>query len=215
MLSAPVKSAKRISSLFSLSNKDQNSPVSPASPNFPSDGSQDRRRRSHSRPTRHVSTPNPGSEPRTIPSPMERFDLDSLPPPPSLTSVNQDLASSAPNTPNGRPSSRGRELARPASSGGLAVPGSAPDSRPSTPSKRRSWMPGAMGARSRASSVDMRRPPPNLPAAWIAGLDQKVVYDLGPLSRGEQVWGKILPRSKQCRQSLTFAADWRVVERAR
>ncbi|KAJ6145634.1 hypothetical protein N7470_009529 [Penicillium chermesinum] len=185
MLSAPVKSAKRISSLFSLSHKDHNS-GSPASPKSSPDG-QDRRPRSSSRPTRHVSTPNPGSEPRTIPSPMERFDLESLPPPPSLLSVNQDLANSAPSSPDGRPSSRGRELARPASSGGLAVPGSNSDSRPSTPSKRRSWMPGAMGARSRASSVDMRRPPQNLPAAWIAGLDQKIVYDLGPLSRGERI----------------------------
>jgi hypothetical protein len=43
-----------------------------------------------------------------------------------------------------------------------------------------------MPGRSRASSID-KRPTPMLPAAWIAGLDQKVVYDLGPLSRGEQV----------------------------
>lgn len=193
MLSAPVKSAKRISSLFSLgTNKDQNGPGSPASPGFPpSDISQDRRRRrSSSRPTRHVSTPNTVfSEPRTMPnaSPMDRFDLDSLPPPPSLLSVNHDLARSAPSSPvDSRPRSRGRELSRPSSSAGLAIPGTAPDSRPSTPSKRRSWMPG-MSGRSRASSVDKRPPQPMLPAAWIAGLDQKVVYDMGPLSRGEQV----------------------------
>lgn len=189
MLSAPVKSAKRISSLFSLgTNKDQNGPGSPGFP--PSDISHDRRRRSSSRPTRHVSTPNTVfSEPRTMPnaSPMDRFDLDSLPPPPSLLSVNHDLAHSTPSSPvDSRPRSRGRELSRPASSAGLAIPGSAPDSRPSTPSKRKSWMPG-MSGRSRASSVDKRPPQPMLPAAWIAGLDQKVIYDMGPLSRGEQV----------------------------
>ncbi|KAJ5224572.1 uncharacterized protein N7469_008075 [Penicillium citrinum] len=181
MLSAPVKSAKRISSLFSLGShsKDQNSNGSPApSPglNSPSDFSQERRRRrSSSRPTRHVSTPNAvySSEPRTVPPP-EPFDL---PPPPSLLAVNHDLASSAPSSPVDRPRSRGREMSRPSSSAGLAIPGSAPDSRPSTPSKRRSWMPG-MNARSRAGSMDKRTPMPSLPAAWIAGLDQKVVYDM-------------------------------------
>lgn len=206
MLSAPVKSAKRISSLFSLgSHKDQNGPDSPASPGFPpsSDISQDRRRRqSTSRPTRHVSTPSSVfSEPRTVP-PMDRFDLDSLPPPPSLLSVNHDLASSAPSSPvDSRPRSRGRELNRPSSSAGLVIPGSNPDSRPSTPSKRRSWMPG-MGARSRASSVDKRPPQPMMPGAWIAGLDQKVVYDLGPLSRGEQV------RNTNCCGTLQMLTRW-------
>lgn len=191
MLSAPVKSAKRISSLFSLgSSKDQNSPGSLPSPGFnSSDATNDRHRRSSSRPTRHVSTPNAAfsTEPRTMPDTPLDFDLENLPPPPSLLSVNHDLASSAPSSPTtGRPQSRGREMSRPSSSVGLAIPGSAPDSRPSTPSKRRSWMPG-MAARSRASSMDKRPPAPSLPGAWIAGLDQKVVYDLGPLSRGEQV----------------------------
>ncbi|KAJ5551730.1 hypothetical protein N7461_006428 [Penicillium sp. DV-2018c] len=189
MLSAPVKSAKRISSLFSLGSKDRDSQTSPvtspalkSSENLPLD----KRRRSNSRPTRHVSTPNAvfsPSEPRTMP---DKLDLEGLPPPPSLLAVNSDLASSAPSSPVGRPQSRGREMSRPSSSAGLAIPGSNPDSRPSTPSKRRSWMPG----RSRASSMDKRsNPPPSpmLPAAWIAGLDQKVVYDLGPLSRGEQI----------------------------
>ncbi|KAJ5361849.1 hypothetical protein N7541_002693 [Penicillium brevicompactum] len=184
MLSAPVKSAKRISSLFSLGSKDRESQSSPISPSFPET---EKRRRSSSRPTRHVSTPNAvfSSEPRTMPSPL---DMESLPPPPSLMAVNQDLASSAPSSPVARPQSRGREMSRPSSSAGLAIPGSNPDSRPSTPSKRRSWMPGMSGmtGRSRASSTD-KRPTPMLPAAWIAGLDQKVVYDLTPLSRGDQI----------------------------
>ncbi|KAJ5091391.1 hypothetical protein NUU61_006261 [Penicillium alfredii] len=197
MLSAPVKSAKRISSLFSLgSHKDQNSPSSspgispgfanPSTDNIPND----RRRRSQSRPTRHVSTPNAVfSEPRTVPNhgTLEPLDLESLPPPPSLLTLNNDLASSAPSSPDARPQSRGRDFSRPSSSAGLAVPGANPDSRPSTPSKRRSWMPGmGIPGRSRANSTD-KRPVPQLPAAWIAGLDQKIVYDLGPLSKGEQI----------------------------
>lgn len=207
MLSAPVKSAKRISSLFSLgSHKDQNAPGSPISPGFNgSDQSQDRRRRSNSRPTRHVSTPNAVfSEPRTVPNagPAD-FDFESLPPPPSLLAVNSDLASSAPSSPtDARPRSRGRDMARPTSSAGLAIPGSAPDSRPGTPSKRRSWMPGMM-ARSRASSVDKRMPTPALPSAWIAGLDQKVVYDLEPLARGGQVRG--IRRRNEAGAQLQFS----------
>lgn len=184
MLSAPVKSAKRISSLFSLGSKDRDSQSSSASSPVLNSAENpiDKRRQSSSKPTRHVSTPNAvfSSEPRTIP---DNLDMESLPPPPSLLAVNQDLANSAPSSPGSRPQSRGRDMSRPSSSAGLAIPGSTPDSRPSTPSsKRRSWMPG----RSRASSIDKRQTP-MLPAAWIAGLDQKVVYDLGPLSRGEQV----------------------------
>jgi hypothetical protein len=136
------------------------------------------------------------------------------PPPPSLLAVNQDLANSAPSSPGSRPQSRGRDMSRPSSSAGLAIPGSTPDSRPSTPSsKRRSWMPG----RSRASSID-KRATPMLPAAWIAGLDQKVVYDLGPLSRGEQVCiHKLGPFLKCSKLIILFCyfSDPGTVERAR
>ncbi|KAL4954263.1 hypothetical protein BDW69DRAFT_183708 [Aspergillus filifer] len=189
MLSAPVKSAKRISSLFSLSssNKDATSPSSPRSPGLPADQQpppQDRRRRSSSRPARLSSAPVPNfSHPSSSPM-ADNFDLDSpLPPPPSLLSVNQDLADNA-STSSDRPQSRGRRLSsstRPSSSGGLAVPGG-PDSRPGTPSKRRSWMPG----RARASSIDVRSSP-QLPSAWIAGLEHKIIYDMAPLGRGEQI----------------------------
>lgn len=192
MLSAPVKSAKRISSLFSLSsNRDApTSPSSPRSPSLPRPSPdqipQDRRRRSSSRPARLSSAPViPNFSHPVSPGPVDGFDLDSpLPPPPSLLAVNQDLADHASNSPDGRPQSRGRRMSsgRPSSSGGLAVPGG-PDSRPGTPSKRRSWMPG----RARASSVDVRPAQPQLPSAWIAGLEHKILYDLGPLGRGEQV----------------------------
>lgn len=196
MLSAPVKSAKRISSLFSLgSHKDSSVSTSPVSPGFsPDQGPQDASRpRTASRPTRIVSQPNldvSDSRLARSPGPNDGFDLDDpLPPPPSLLAVNQDLASTSSSSPDGRPQSRGRRRSnsRPASAAGLFVPGSGADSRPSTPSKRRSWIPG----RVRASSVDTRVPPaspqPQMPSAWIAGLDQKIVYDLEPLARGEQV----------------------------
>lgn len=190
MLSAPVKSAKRISSLFSLgSHKDQASPSSPTFNSSDHIPNERRRRQSTSRLTRHVSTPTAlYSEPRTVPSEgIDRLDLEGLPPPPSLSQVNNDFSSSAPTSPvDSRPKSRGRDFSRPSSSAGLAIPRTNTDSRPGTPSKRRSWMPG----RSRANSVEKRAsmmPMPQLPGAWIAGLDQKIVYDLGPLSRGEQV----------------------------
>lgn len=195
MLSAPVKSAKRISSLFSLSsNRDSpessspnpSLPTKPAHDHFPRD-----RRQSSARPApRHVSAPQfDSSDSRSfMAGANDNFSLD-LPPPPPLASVNQDVADNAgSSSSDGRPQSRGRRLSsnRPVSAAGLFVPGSAPDSRPGTPSKRRSWIPG----RNRASSMDNRfmpASPPPLPGAWIAGLDQKVLYDLAPLSRGEQV----------------------------
>lgn len=199
MLSAPAKSAKRISSLFSLGNANNNNnnsskdpSPSPQSPGFPKPTDQPRRdrRRSLSRiALRHVSAPNlDQSSPRT-----DNYALENpLPPPPSLLSVNQDLAGNTNNSPDSRPQSRGRRrtLVRPASSHSLAVPGSTGgDSGMSTPSKRRSWM---LPGRNRASSMDTRLPPssPKLPGAWIAGLDQKIVYDLDPLSKGEQVCGQ-------------------------
>lgn len=195
MLSAPVKSAKRISSLFSLgSHKDGTVSTSPVSPGFsPDHHPQDASRpRTASRPTRIVSQPNldvSDSHLARSPGANEQFNLDDpLPPPPSLLAVNQDLASSS-SSPDVRPQSRGRRrsTSRPASAAGLFVPGGGPDSRPSTPSKRRSWIPG----RARASSVDTRVPPASpqtqMPGAWIAGLDQKIVYDLEPLARGDQV----------------------------
>lgn len=191
MLSAPVKSAKRISSLFSLgSNKDHGS--SSPSPNGSPDHIANDKPRSSSRSARHVSSPHvlsTESRPGPVSGPIDDLDLNEpLPPPPSLLAVNQDLADSARNSSNGRPQSRGR----PSTSGGLAPPGSRSDSRPGTPTdarnKRRSWMPG----RSRASSVDTRQIMPNTCSAWVAGLEQKVVYDLGPLVKGQQVC--ILPR---------------------
>ncbi|KAL2820682.1 hypothetical protein BJX63DRAFT_280405 [Aspergillus granulosus] len=192
MLSAPVKSAKRISSLFSLgSNKDRDvsNPTPPRSPSVPRsspDQTPQDHRRSSSRPARIVSNPVPNFSQPMSPIPRDDLDLDTpLQPPPSLLAVNQDLADSSHNSLDGRPQSRGRTLSssRPTSSAGLAVPGAGPDSRPGTPSKRRSWMPG----RARASSMDARANAQQLPGAWIAGLEHKIPYDMGPLGRGEQI----------------------------
>ncbi|EAW07386.1 uncharacterized protein ACLA_020940 [Aspergillus clavatus NRRL 1] len=194
MLSAPVRSARRISSLFSLGSHKESPPTpsSPVSPSIPKQSPdqypQDAQQRpgSSSRPARLVSNPmSEYSDARSIRSsaPIDHLDLDEpLPPPPSLLAVNQDLATSANSAPDGRPQSRGRSGSRPSSSGGLFVPGTAPDSRPGTPSKRRSWIPG----RARASSIDNRPQSTStqttqMPSAWIAGLDQKILYDIGPL----------------------------------
>ncbi|KAJ9196000.1 hypothetical protein DTO166G4_477 [Paecilomyces variotii] len=189
MLSAPVKSAKRISSLFNLGGSTKDHGSSSSSPTGSPDHIAVDAPRGSSRSARHVSSPHVlSSESRASGSgPADDLDLNEpLPPPPSLLAVNQDLANSAGNSSNGRPQSRGR----PSTSGGLAPPGSRSGSRPGTPTdhknKRRSWMPG----RTRASSVD-NRPSVPMPAdvstAWVAGLEQKVVYDLGPLARGEPI----------------------------
>lgn len=68
-------------------------------------------------------------------------------------------------------------------------------------------MPGMPG-RSRASSVDKRAPPQLLPSAWIAGLDQKVLYDLGPLSRGEQVCANRFNRMRPLRPLTLTCSDY-------
>lgn len=45
-----------------------------------------------------------------------------------------------------------------------------------------------MPGRARASSVDPRPATTTAgPSAWIAGLEQKILYDLEPLARGDQV----------------------------
>lgn len=202
MLSAPIKSAKRISSIFSLgSHKDHSSDTSSptSSPRIPknspdhvpSDKFHHRHRQSSSRTTHSGSSPSVSdaheSRPGTLAS-IDPLDLESpLPPPPSLLEVNQDLADTAASSPDGRPQSRGRSRSgsggggRSTSSAGLSV-NDAP--RPRTPSKRRSWIPG----RTRSDSVDLKAV--QTPNAWIAGLDQKVVYDLEPLAKGEQVRGQ-------------------------
>ncbi|KAL1962382.1 hypothetical protein VTN77DRAFT_9721 [Rasamsonia byssochlamydoides] len=177
MLSAPVKSARRISSLLNLgSNRDSRSlkPQQKDSPDLSAQPSG--RARSSSRPARHASAPQPNStesRPKTSSGPIDPLDLnDPLPPPPSLLAVNKALSEGGDSRPGSRDSS----------------PALAPPSRPGTPgeshprlSKRKSWMPGKLRS---PSSMDVRV---HEYEAWVAGLDQKIPYDLGPLSRGEVI----------------------------
>lgn len=209
MLSAPVKSAKRISSIFSLgSNRDHND--SAASSPQPSPHLPDHSPEHHNQlqpdhqpspqPTNGAHSPNGdavGSAPsnRNItPASVPDLDLESpLPPPPSLLDINQDLADSANSPSDNGTNGRGRRrssASRPRSSGGLSISDlPLPVPRPRTPSsnsaaKRRSWMPGFS---SRSESMEIKAAAASTPNAWIAGLDQKVSYDLDPLSRGDQV----------------------------
>lgn len=182
MLSAPVKSARRISSLLNLGSSSKQPSDQTTSPDLPPQNTG--RARSSSRPARHASSPlpqSPASRPKTSSGPVEPLDLNDLPPPPSLLAVNQALSDSGSNS---RPGSRGASGSRPSSSAGLTPHTLAPSFQPGTPGeragKRRSWMPG----KSRSPSVEMRN---HEYEAWVAGLDQKIPYDLGPLVRGEAV----------------------------
>lgn len=196
MLSAPVKSARRISSLFNMkSNRDStSSSTSSGSPKqMPANSHlavDHKRARSHSRPAvRHASSPQPhstGTRPTTsyggVHDP-DHFDLNTpLPPPPSLTAINQDLNDSGPSSPQS--SSHSRQSSRDTSA----------TRRPRSQSRvadtqghnrRRSWMPG------KTNSIFMDAPDAGDPSdginAWVAGLDQKIPYDLQPLLRGDQV----------------------------
>ena len=194
MLSAPVKSAKRISSLFSLNSNADDLPLKNQHPS-PPQRSQSANRLSKASSSRasahhhhhqHVSG-SPSQSPLRHPvysvasESVERFDLldGLLPPPPALTDVNQDLATSSFGPSERRSGSRSRSASRPSSSGGLSM---SDQRRSRTPtSMRRSWMPGWSRPE---SAVEPKTPVPN---AWIAGLDQKVPYDLEPLSRGDKV----------------------------
>lgn len=201
-----MKSAKRISSLFSLGSKDHHSSqqqkqqkqqkqqqpphlARPPPEQAPAEQSPGIQPRHVSSPAFRTSPIDPTRTGSVTPGSIDQFDLDSpLPPPPSLLEVNQDLANSTPGSPDSRPRSRSRAQSgsRPSSPGGLSV---RDQSRPGTPTshRRKSWMPGWP----RPGSVDVKPASPTLsagaPAAWIAGLEQKVVYDLDLLSRGEQV----------------------------
>lgn len=181
MLSAP-NTARRISSLFNLKgNRDSAaSSTSSGSPKLSPDNrltADHRRARSQSRPAvRHASSPQPNSadaRPRTSHGPIEPFDLDApLPPPPSLLTVNQDL-----DDPSSQRSSHSRQ-------------GSASHNR------RRSWMPSRASMSIPRQDMVATQPEPEDPHhgfdAWIAGLEQKIPYDLEALTRGDQVGGQTL-----------------------
>lgn len=193
MLSAPVKSARRISSLFNMkTNRDStSSSTSSGSPKqMPSNthlSVDHRRARSHSRPAvRHASSPQPHST-EARPTTSHGFDPDHLdlnsplPPPPSLYAINQDLSDSGPpQQSHSRQGSRSASATR-----GPGARSRTPD--PHSHQRRRSWMLG------KSNSVVIDAPAVgdqydlNAFDAWVAGLDQKIPYDLARLMQGEQV----------------------------
>lgn len=186
MLSAPAKSARRISSLFALKSRDSAAQSDSPSPDL--GPTVDHRRNgssSHVSP-RHVSSPaahpsdiRPTAGLGNFPVPD---DLSALPPPPPLVAINQDLADDGAHNPQAR-GRRSLSLSRPSSLIGLLP--SRPSSRAGSPEagKRGSLVSGKH-AQPSASPMEARSANPD---AWIAGLNEKVPYDLGPLVRGEPV----------------------------
>lgn len=191
MLSAPAKSARRISSLFNMkSNRDStSSSTSSGSPKQSATNEylsvDHRRARSHSRPAvRHASSPEPhsvASRPKTSYGVPDDLDVNTpLQPPPSLLDINQDLNEPGPSSPQ---QSRSRQGNRSTS----AAPARSKTPDVQAHNRRRSWMPG------KTSSVIFDSPDPSEESqnhgfdAWVAGLDQKIPYDLTPLVRGERV----------------------------
>lgn len=192
MLSAPVKSARRISSLLTLgSNKDN--PASDDSQRLSPHLAPQERRRARSASTRHEPVPYihaEGTRPTTSSGPARPLDFNApLPPPPSLLDVNQTLVDPSALTPPNQLRRQSRDgSSRPSSRRNSSVGPSPPtvlhpSSRAGSPGneRRRSWV----SPKSRSTSIDARAMGFS---AWVAGLEQKIPYDLGALTRGEPVW---------------------------
>ncbi|OJD14160.1 hypothetical protein AJ78_05466 [Emergomyces pasteurianus Ep9510] len=205
MLSLPAKSARRLSSLFSLgSSKDNDDDVrvlrhptqqNPPPPPPYKEGQQRQHQQNyastgpnlrHAASAQHLSATSLGTPPsnRNVSAPLPiqepASDADStLLPPPRLSTVNADLSDSAGERRqswSGGRSNMASGFSRPASRSGLLSAVST-DSRSS---KTRSWLPG----KGRLSSVDLNQPLPSM-RAWIAPLN--VEYNLTPLLNGEKV----------------------------
>ncbi|WEW54747.1 hypothetical protein PRK78_000172 [Emydomyces testavorans] len=201
MLTAPAKSAKRLSSLFSLGSsketKESNSQVKTHSST--------RSQSCHpGRPVHHVAT---SSQPtlrhtasvqnfqdsqnltfasRNVSAPLPVGDPsrdEVLMPPPSLSTVNPDVAVELTSDDgHKRRQSWGGSLpgiGRPRSGSGLRPPGQNTESRLS---KGKSWVPGR--ARRGSDAVPDSKP---MMRAWIAGTPQEIPYDVDQLVAGERV----------------------------
>lgn len=208
MLSIPVKSAKRLSSLFSLGfskdNSDQDVQVSRQSAlqkappphetpvrdqrqlhpqqNKTSTG----RSLRHAASAQHLSANSLGVLPSnrnvSAPLPAQEPTNDNdgiLLPPPPLNTLNPDLSDSTSE----------RRMSWSGGLSNMATGFSRPASRSgllsavstdSKSSKGRSWLPG----KGRLSSVDLNQREPSM-RAWIAGRD--IEYDIKPLLNGEKV----------------------------
>jgi hypothetical protein len=191
------KTVRRISSLFSMgsSRDEDSSQKSQASTSghlrTPSQNPMTGRAENPS-PRRHsasghnpmatdsISRLNPQA---TIPPP--KFDpslaAPLMPPPPLTTLDPSHPYNQTGSAPNSRPGSRPNS--RPQTPTTLAPPGGGLRGSP-TPeakiTKRRSWLPG----RSRGDASEETQ---GVFAAWIAGLQHRVMYDVKPLTNGERV----------------------------
>ncbi|EGE85971.1 choriogenin Hminor, variant 2 [Blastomyces dermatitidis ATCC 18188] len=210
MLSIPGKSARRLSSLFSLGSKDKQDDDGKASRHAtliktppPQYGTAQGQRAQlqpqqnrassplglrHAASAQHISTNSLGFLPsnnRNVSAPLPTLtsahdDNGNRAPRPPLNTVNPDLPDS---TAERRQSWSGGGLSNMA--GGLSRPASRSGlltavSTDSRSSKTRSWLPG----KSRVSSVDLKRPERPM-RAWIAG--RGIEYNLNPLLSGEKV----------------------------
>ncbi|PGH28260.1 hypothetical protein AJ80_00151 [Polytolypa hystricis UAMH7299] len=202
MLSVSSKSAKRISSLFSLGSKDS---APPESEHHRHDSSSKSSNRSasvgsshqasellppplpshalrHSVSAQHLNTSsNVSISSRIVSAPLPADPSAHLAPPPSLGSINPSLSDGSSER-HGRHRSFSGSISGVTS--GFARPRSSSQVRAGQESrlmKGMSWLPG----KSRTSSTDATFSP--ISRAWIAGTGQEIPYDANPLTAGERV----------------------------
>jgi hypothetical protein len=201
------KSAKKISSLFSLSSSkdDSNSILSePGASSHLRGASNDYLKaestshatllsKSASNPNLSGHKTNASTDPRgPMPPPINTAPLSPLAPPPTLVNYGPPRPASSHDSVRSRPSSRAasREASRsrPSTPTTMAPPGSANSPiartqitpRDSKVLKRHSWLPKRPGqGEEEAGSHE--------PKAWIAGLREHVPYDISPVLSGERV----------------------------
>jgi hypothetical protein len=210
-MAAPLnKSAKKISSLFSLgaAKDDSHSNLSQSSASSHLRGSSHDYTRagpaSRSPLPKSASIPNLSGHKSNgsinsqgpMPPPISTAPLSPLAPPPTLVNYGPPQPASSQGSirsrPNSRPSSRATSRegsrSRPSTPTTMAPPGSAnsPIARtqmtPKDPKvlKRQSWLPKKSGHGGDDAGD-------HEPKAWIAGLREHIPYDLAPIFRGERV----------------------------
>ena len=215
MASPLNRSAKKISSLFSLSNSrdESNSAISePSSSSHNRESSQDFLRAdsaSHATLAKSASNPNLSGHKtnafinarRPMPPPISTVPLSPLAPPPTLVNHGPPRSASCHDSVRSRAASREGSRSRPPTPTVMAAPGStnSPVARAqNTPregkvAKRHSWLLKKSGQ----GEDDTKK---HEPKAWIAGLRDHVPYDMSPVFRGERVcvscllWRKLIDR---------------------
>ena len=222
------KGAKKISSLFSLSNARENSTSVLSEP-----GSSSHVRGSsidylQAEPALHASLAKSASNPNLsghktnasinprgpMPPHISSIPLSPLAPPPALVNYGPPRPASGHDSissrQSSRPASREASRSRPSTPNTMAAPGTAnsPSARTQiTPrdskiSKRHSWLPKRPGQRE--DDVESHEP-----KAWIAGLREHVPYDMTPVLSG----GRVCTRHPSPSTLLNEHADTRIVER--